>query len=93
MLPTLTDEMARQSFSYPWTKGQAVSFLEVQIYILRHSQEHAAQLNIFLGQHGVEGAPDWISRVSTDAGSQALSPQSPLRSSSPANRIDSPGKE
>src|SRR5690242_15065334 len=34
-------------------KGQAVSFLELQLYNMRHVQEHAAQLNLFLGQHGV----------------------------------------
>jgi len=70
MLSALTDELACQPFSYPWTKGQAVSFLEVQLYIMRHSQEHAAQLNMFLGQHGIEGVSDWVSRVSADAGDQ-----------------------
>jgi hypothetical protein len=27
-------------------------------------------LSMFLGEHGVEGVPDWLSRVSTHAGGQ-----------------------
>jgi hypothetical protein len=73
MLSALTDELTRQPFSYPWTHGQAVSFLEVQLYIMRHTQEHAAQLNMFLGQHGIEGVSDWVSRVSANAGSRDYS--------------------
>jgi hypothetical protein len=29
---------------------------------MRHVQEHAAQLNLFLGQNGIEGASDWVSQ-------------------------------
>lgn len=64
VLSCLSDERAQQSFSYPWTQGQVVSFLEVQLYVMRHLQEHAAQLNLFLGQHGIEAVSDWVSRAS-----------------------------
>ncbi|HLG65607.1 MAG TPA: DinB family protein [Ktedonosporobacter sp.] len=49
----LTDERARQAVSYPWAEGQTVSFLELHLYNMRHVQEHAAQLSLFLGQHGI----------------------------------------
>ena len=49
----LTDEQARRPVQYPWSEGQSVSFLELQLYNLRHVQEHAAQLSLFLGQHGI----------------------------------------
>jgi hypothetical protein len=52
-LIALTDERAHQAVEYPWARGQAVSFLELQLYNMRHVQEHAAQLSLFLGQHGV----------------------------------------
>jgi hypothetical protein len=35
---------------------------------MRHVQEHAAQLNMFLGQNAIDGAPDWVSRVKADEG-------------------------
>jgi uncharacterized damage-inducible protein DinB len=57
----LTDERARRAVEYPWGRGQAVSFLELQIYNLRHVHEHAAQLSLFLGQNGVpEEALNWV---------------------------------
>jgi hypothetical protein len=46
----LTDERAGQFVDYPWVEGRAVSFLELQLYNMRHVQEHAAQLSLFLGQ-------------------------------------------
>ena len=64
-LVTLTEEQARRPVEYPWSEGQPVSFLELQLYTMRHVQEHAAQLSLFLGQHGVSGAGlDWVPRVS-----------------------------
>ena len=63
-LLALTDERMRQAVSYPWTQGQVVSFLELQLYNLRHVQEHAAQLSLFLGQHDVPGeALGWVMRA------------------------------
>jgi hypothetical protein len=55
-----TDEQARR-LVYPWSAEQPISFLELQLYNLRHAQEHAAQLSLFLGQHGVPDADlDWV---------------------------------
>ena len=56
-LSALTDEQARQPVEYPWAEGQAVSFLELQLYNMRHVQEHAAQLNLFLGQQASPPSP------------------------------------
>jgi hypothetical protein len=53
----LNEEQARQPVDYPWARGKAVSYLELQLYNLRHVQEHAAQLSLFLGQHGVHAGP------------------------------------
>ncbi len=52
-LVALTDERARQVVEYPWAEGRAVSFFELQLYNMRHVQEHAAQLHLFLGQHAI----------------------------------------
>ena len=43
----LTDETARRLCWFPWGE---VTFFELLIYNLRHVQEHAAQLNLLLGQ-------------------------------------------
>lgn len=52
----LTDEQARRPFEYPWTAGQPISYLELLLRNLRHVQEHAAQLCLLLGQHGIPDA-------------------------------------
>ena len=66
----LTDERARQVVEYPWAEEQAVSFLELQLYNMRHVQEHAAQLSLFLGQHAIpEEAFDWVPRAKDEPGS------------------------
>lgn len=60
----LTDERAHQTVSYLWTGEQGASFLELQLYTMRHVQEHAAQLNLFLGQHGIpDEALDSVARA------------------------------
>ena len=57
----LSDEQALRPVEYPWLQGHPVSFLELQLYNLRHVQEHIAQLSLFLGQHGIpDGALDWV---------------------------------
>ena len=38
---------------------------ELHLYNLRHVQEHAAQLALFLGQH-VGTAPGWVGRARDD---------------------------
>ncbi|WP_126552677.1 DinB family protein [Dictyobacter kobayashii] len=66
----LSDEQESQAVSYPWSGGQLISYLELQLYTLRHVQEHAAQLSLFLGQHGVPGeALDWVPQAGEERGS------------------------
>ena len=68
-LVALTDEQARRAVEYPWSAGQPISFLELQLYNLRHVQEHAAQLSLFLGQHSIPDADlDWIPRAKDESG-------------------------
>lgn len=55
-IEALTDEQAQQRCVFAWMEP---SFLELQLYSLRHVQEHAAQLSLVLGQHDVDGF-DWI---------------------------------
>lgn len=64
-LAALTDEQARRTVEYPWSKGQPISYLELQLYNLRHIQEHAAHLSLFLGQHAVSDVPNWVARAGT----------------------------
>ena len=52
----LTDEKAQQRCVFEWME---LSYLELQMYSMRHVQEHAAQLSLVLGQHDVAGL-DWI---------------------------------
>jgi len=40
------------------------------LYNMRHVQEHAAQLNLFLGQNASEGASDWVPRAKADEGGE-----------------------
>jgi hypothetical protein len=66
-IDTLTDEQARQHVDFPWAKGRAVSYVELQLYNMRHVQEHAAQLSLFLGQHAIPDADlDWVPRAKGD---------------------------
>jgi len=46
-ITTLTHEDAYRLCKFPWGE---VTFAELQLYSMRHVQEHAAQLNMFLGQ-------------------------------------------
>ncbi len=59
-LEALTDEHAAQNCVLP--SGEQVSFAELQLYNLRHLQEHVAQLNLHLG-HNLPAAPDWVARA------------------------------
>ena len=69
LLSALTDEQARRVVAYPWSKGQSISYLELQLYSLRHVQEHAAQLSLFLGQHAIPAADlDWVSGAQAEPG-------------------------
>jgi DinB superfamily len=65
-IETLTDERARAPYEFPWEKeqGRPISYLELMLYTMRHVQEHAAQLSLFLGQHGIPDADlDWVPRA------------------------------
>ncbi len=65
----LTDEQARRPVEYPWSEGQSISFLELHLYNLRHVQEHAAQLSMFLGQHGID-VSDWVTQAKATEGNE-----------------------
>jgi hypothetical protein len=67
----LSDEKAHQQVTFPWIEENPMSFLELQLYTMRHVQEHTAQLNLFLGQNGIDGASiDWVPQAKADEGSE-----------------------
>ena len=69
-LVALTDEQARRPVEYAWSEGQPISYLELQLYNMRHVQEHAAQLSLFLGQHAIsEAYLDWVPGAKGEPGS------------------------
>ena len=60
----LTDEQAGRPVVYSWSREDPISYFELQLYNLRHIQEHAAQLSLFLGQHGTPNADlAWVGRA------------------------------
>lgn len=67
-IETMTDERARQPVTFGWMReGEVVTYFELQLYSMRHIQEHAAQLSLLLGQHGVPGEQiDWVARAQDD---------------------------
>jgi hypothetical protein len=58
-LEGLTEESANQLCTFKWIEA---SFAEMQLYCMRHVQEHAAQLSFMLTQHGVSGF-DWVTQA------------------------------
>ena len=66
----LSDEKAHQQVDFPWIEGKPVSFLELLLYNMRHVQEHAAQLNLFLGLNAIDGVSDWVPRAKADEGNK-----------------------
>ncbi len=62
-IEALTDEKARQRCTFDWVEA---SFLELQLYNMRHVQEHGAQLSLLLGQHDVSGF-DWVTKARNKA--------------------------
>ena len=69
VMETMTNEQASRPVEYPWSAGQPISFLELQLYNMRHMQGHAAELSLLLGQHGVHGdAVDWETRAPDNLG-------------------------
>ncbi len=69
-IETMTDERARQPVNFGWMReGEVVTYFELQLYSMRHIQEHATQLSLLLGQHGVPGEQiDWVARAAEDLG-------------------------
>ena len=68
-ITALSDEQAHQPFHFPWPGENPMSYLELQLYTMRHVQEHAAQLSLFLGQHAIPGeALDWVPRAKDEPG-------------------------
>ena len=65
IIETMTDERARQPVNFGWMReGDVVSYVELQLYSMRHTQEHAAQLSLVLGEHGVpDDQIDWVARA------------------------------
>ena len=59
VIEALTDEKAQQRCTFEWMEP---SFLELQLYCMRHVQEHAGQLSLVLGQHDVSGM-DWVAKA------------------------------
>ncbi|HET9914513.1 MAG TPA: DinB family protein [Anaerolineales bacterium] len=55
----MTNEQASRLCRFPWGE---LTFAELQLYNLRHVQEHGAQLRMFLGQQAGRSAK-WIPRA------------------------------
>lgn len=58
-IEALTDETAYRQCRFPWGE---LSFLGLQLYSMRHVQEHAAQLSLRLGQK-IGFAPGWVKKA------------------------------
>jgi hypothetical protein len=58
-IDALTDEQANQRCGFAWGE---VSFAELLLYNMRHVQEHAAELNMILGQK-IGSAPGWVTQA------------------------------
>lgn len=65
-IEALTDEKARQRCAFPWGE---VSYAELLLDNMRHVQEHAAQLNLFLGQQ-TGAAARWVAQEVTGSGDE-----------------------
>lgn len=64
IIETMTDEGARQPVSFGWMReGEVVTYVELQLYNMRHIQGHATELCLLLGQHGVQSDFDWLTRA------------------------------
>ena len=68
-LAALSEEKAHQQYTFPWPGGVTLSYFELLLYTLRHVQEHAAQLSLFLGQHAIpDEALHWVLRAKEEPG-------------------------
>jgi uncharacterized damage-inducible protein DinB len=66
----LSEEQAHQQVDFTESVGSPVSFFELLLYTMRHVQEHAAQLNLFLGQNGISETSDWVSQAKANEGGE-----------------------
>lgn len=57
----MTEESALQPCRFDWIHGE-INFLALQLYNMRHVQEHAAQLSMLLGQKAGT-ALDWVEKA------------------------------
>jgi hypothetical protein len=55
----MSAEQANHLCRFPWGE---ITFAELQLYSLRHVQEHAAQLHLFLGQQAGKSS-EWIPKA------------------------------
>jgi hypothetical protein len=62
-IEALTDETAQRHCQFGWG---GCSFLELLVYNLRHVHGHASQLNMLLGQNGIE-SPDYVTQIKDKA--------------------------
>jgi len=62
MIEALTEEQAARVCTFPWMQP---TYLELQLYSMRHIQERAAQLNLILGHRGITGQ-DWVAKARDD---------------------------
>ena len=58
-IEALTDEKASQLCKFVWGE---ISFIELLLYNMRHLQEHAAQLNMILGQRNI-AVKGWVTKA------------------------------
>lgn len=58
-LATLSTDEAQRLCRFPWGE---IAYAELQLYNLRHVQEHAAQLHLFLGQQAGK-ASQWVTQA------------------------------
>lgn len=66
-LLSVSDAQYHSQIAFPWKWWKPMSYFELQLYTLRHVQEHAAQLSLFLGQHGIsDEALDWVPWAKTE---------------------------
>jgi len=62
-IESLTDERASRGCKFTWGE---VSFVELLLDNMRHVQEHAAQLNLILGQNSAS-ARSWVAKSKSES--------------------------
>lgn len=70
-LMALTDERAFRIVEMPWLRERSVNYLELQLYNMRHVQEHAAQMSLLLGRHAIPNADEALHWIAQARGAQS----------------------